>query len=132
MADIIRAGRPTINRDPDYFTGTVWMDPVHSAEPPARIAALRVTFTPGARTAWHTHPYGQTLYVLSGVGRFASRGGPVREIRAGDVVWIPAGEEHWHGAAPETMMCHLAMQEKDEEGRSAVWLEKVSDADYAG
>jgi quercetin dioxygenase-like cupin family protein len=132
MAEIVRAGRATMRPNPDYFTGTVFMDPIHSAEAPARVAAIRVTFTPGARTAWHTHPFGQTLHVLDGVGRFAVRGGPVEEIRAGDTVWIPPGEEHWHGAAPETLMCHLAIQEKDEAGTTAVWLDKVSDADYGG
>lgn len=132
MAEIIRAGRPTMTPNPDYFTGTVFMDPINSAPAPARVAAVRVTFTPGARTAWHTHPFGQTLYVVAGVGRFAVRGGEVQEIRAGDVVWIPPGEEHWHGAGPETLMSHVAIQEKDESGATAVWLDKVSDDDYAG
>ncbi len=115
--------------DPAYFTGTVWQEPVIEAPEPARVRALRVTFEPGARTAWHTHPLGQTLHVLSGVGRVATRGGPVQVIRAGDTVWIPPGEEHWHGAAPDQMMCHLAIQEALE-GRVADWLDQVSDADY--
>lgn len=129
--DIIKAGRPTRAANPDYFTGEVWQDPIVEAPEPARLRALRVSFAPGARTAWHTHPLGQTLYILSGVGRVGTRGGPVREVRAGDVVWIPPGEEHWHGAAPETGMVHLAMQEA-EGGRTADWLEKVADADYLG
>lgn len=115
--------------DPAYFTGTVWQEPVIEAPDPARVRALRVTFLPGARTAWHTHPLGQTLYVLSGVGRVGTRGGPMQVIRAGDTVWIPPGEEHWHGASPDQMMCHLAIQE-GQDGRAADWLEQVSDADY--
>jgi quercetin dioxygenase-like cupin family protein len=115
--------------DPAYFTGTVWQEPVIEAAEPARVRALRVTFEPGARTAWHTHPLGQTLHVLSGVGRIATRGGTVRMIRAGDTVWIPPHEEHWHGAAPDQMMCHLAIQESLD-GQVADWLEQVSDADY--
>jgi quercetin dioxygenase-like cupin family protein len=115
--------------DPAYFTGTVWQEPVIEAPAPARVRALRVTFEPGARTAWHTHPLGQTLHVLSGVGRIGTRDGTVRLIRAGDTVWIPPGEEHWHGATPDQIMCHLAIQEA-EGGRAADWLEPVSDADY--
>lgn len=115
--------------EPAYFTGSVWLEPVIEAPDPARARALRVTFAPGARTAWHTHPLGQTLYVLSGVGRVGTRGGPVRVIRAGDTVWIAPGEEHWHGAAPDQMMCHLAIQE-GLDGQVADWLEQVSDADY--
>lgn len=127
---IHRAGsRPSQSANPDYFTGTVRMDPVHSADAPARVNALTVTFEPGARTAWHTHPYGQTLIVVSGKGRAATRGGKVVEFFPGDVLWFPPGEEHWHGAAPDTAMTHIAIQEK--EGDSAAdWLEKVSDADY--
>jgi quercetin dioxygenase-like cupin family protein len=102
---------------------------VIEAPEPARVRALRVTFEPGARTAWHTHPLGQTLHVLSGVGRVGTRGGPVQVIRAGDTVWIPPGEEHWHGATPDQMMCHLAIQE-GQDGRTADWLEQVSDAEY--
>lgn len=121
---------PTKRAPASYFTGTVWQDPVIEASAPARITATRVTFEPGARTAWHTHPLGQTLYVLTGCGRVQTEGGPVREIRAGDVVWIPPGEKHWHGAAPTTMMVHLAMQEA-ENGSAATWLEQVTDAQYA-
>ena len=121
---------PTKRAPASYFTGTVWQDPVIEAPAPARINAVRVTFEPGARTAWHTHPLGQTLYVLTGCGRIQTEGGPVREIRAGDVVWIPPGEKHWHGAGPATMMVHLAMQEADN-GSAATWLEQVTDAQYA-
>ncbi len=116
--------------NPDYFSGRVWQEPVVEAEAPARLRALRVTFEPGARTAWHTHPLGQTLYVLWGTGLVARRGQAPEVIRAGDTVWIPPGEEHWHGAAPKTQMCHLAMQEADAAGRVADWMEQVSDADY--
>jgi len=121
--------RPTTGPNPAYFTGSVSFDPVIDAPGPARVNALRVSFAPGARTAWHTHPLGQTLYILSGAGLVALRGEAPRRIRAGDSVWIPPGEVHWHGAAPETAMVHLAIQEK--QGDSAAdWLEQVSDADY--
>ncbi len=115
----------------DWFTGTVWQEPIVEAEAPARINAALVRFDPGARTAWHTHPLGQTLYVLAGCGRAQSWGGPVREIRAGDTVWIPPGEKHWHGAAPTTSVTHLAMQER-RDGLAVEWLEHVSDAQYGG
>lgn len=121
--------RPTTQANPDYFTGTVWFDPLVDAPAPARVNALRVSFTPGARTAWHTHPLGQTLHVLSGAGLVALRGEAPRRIRPGDTVWIPPKVEHWHGAAPDTAMVHLAIQEKDGE-TAANWLEQVSDADY--
>ena len=129
--DIHRNGsRPTRRGPADYFTGTVWLDPIVNAPAPARVAAARVSFEPGARTAWHTHPLGQTLYVVSGVGRVQKEGEPVREIRAGDTVWIPPGEKHWHGAAPDHAMTHIAMQEAVD-GSAVEWLEQVSDADYA-
>ena len=129
--DIHRNGsRPTRRGPADYFTGTVWMDPIVNAPAPARVAAARVAFEPGARTAWHTHPLGQTLYVVSGVGRVQKLGEPVREIRAGDTVWIPPGEKHWHGAAPDHAMTHIAVQEALD-GNAVEWLEQVSDADYA-
>jgi quercetin dioxygenase-like cupin family protein len=121
---------PSRRAPASYFTGTVWQDPVIEAEAPARLNAVRVSFEPGARTAWHTHPFGQTLLVLSGCGRMQSESGPVREIRPGDVVWIPPGEKHWHGASPTTAMVHLAMQER-ENGSAATWLEHVTDAQYA-
>ena len=124
------AGATATRRGPaEYFTGHVLMDTIIAAPAPARINALRVSFAPGARTAWHTHVLGQTLHVLSGVGRVQAEGGPVRVIRAGDTVWIPPGEKHWHGAGPETGMVHLAMQESLD-GAQTDWLEQVSDADY--
>ena len=129
--DIYRNGsRPTRRGPADYFTGTVWLDPIVNAPAPARVAAARVSFEPGARTAWHTHPLGQTLYVVSGVGRVQKEGELVREIRAGDTVWIPPGEKHWHGAAPDHGMTHVAMQEAVD-GSAVEWLEQVSDADYS-
>jgi len=129
--DIRLAGAETTRRGPaEYFTGTVSIDPIISAPAPARINALRVSFEPGARTAWHTHVLGQTLHVLTGVGRVQQEGGPVREIRPGDTIWIPPGEKHWHGAAPKTGMVHLAMQESLD-GAQTDWLEHVTDADYA-
>ncbi|MCI5041516.1 MAG: cupin domain-containing protein [Donghicola eburneus] len=114
----------------DYFTGTVRIDPMFQAEDPGRVAGSHVTFEPGARTAWHTHPAGQTLIVTFGRGRVQREGGPVEEISQGDVVWFPAGEKHWHGAAPDTAMSHIAIQEAID-GEAVTWLEKVSDADYS-
>jgi quercetin dioxygenase-like cupin family protein len=129
--EIMRNGsRPSMRRESEYFTGTVRLDPVIEAPAPARVRAAVVTFEPGARTAWHTHPLGQTLHVLSGVGRAQSAGGPVREIRPGDVLWFGPGERHWHGASPTTAMTHIAIQER-QDGKTVEWLEKVSDADYA-
>lgn len=113
----------------DYFTGEVRHEPLISAPEPARVAASRVTFQPGARTAWHTHPLGQTLVVIEGVGRCQKMGGPIDEIRAGDVVWIPPGEKHWHGAGPDTAMTHIAIQEK-ENGSAVTWMEHVTDTEY--
>lgn len=115
---------------PDHaFTGTVWQDPIIEAPAPARLKSTLVHFLPGARTAWHTHPLGQTLYVTSGTGRIQSWGGPIREIRAGDVIWIQPGEKHWHGAGPNTTMSHIAMQE-GLDGVAVEWLEKVTDEQY--
>ena len=113
----------------DSFTGTVWQDPIIEAPAPARIRCARVSFEPGARTAWHTHPLGQTLHVISGIGRVQLLGGPVREIRAGDTVWIAPNEKHWHGASPNAAMVHIAMQEALD-GVFSTWLDPVSDADY--
>jgi quercetin dioxygenase-like cupin family protein len=121
--------RATSRGSENYFTGIVWLDPIVAAAAPARIQAARVTFAPGARTAWHTHPLGQTLYVVAGAGRVQTRGGPVREIKAGDTVWIPPGEEHWHGAAPTTGMSHIAMQEA-RDGSAVNWLAQVTEAEY--
>jgi quercetin dioxygenase-like cupin family protein len=122
--------RPTRRAPSEHFTGTVWQDPIIAAEAPARIVAARVSFEPGARTNWHTHPLGQTLYVISGIGRFQTKGGPVQEIRPGDVVWIPPGEKHWHGGSPTSGMTHIAMQESLE-GSYSNWMEPVTDAEYS-
>lgn len=111
------------------FTGTVWQDPIIEAPPPARVRATIVGFEPGARTAWHTHPLGQTLRVLSGVGRVQAWGEPVREIRAGDSVWIPPNQKHWHGASPKIAMVHLAIHE-DLDGKHVDWMEFVTDEQY--
>lgn len=121
--------RPSRKAPSSYFTGTVWQDPVVEAEAPGRLIAVMVRFDPGARTNWHTHPLGQTLHVVSGLGRAQTEGGPVIVLRPGDTVWIPAGERHWHGASPDTGMVHLAMQE-GLDGSAADWLEPVEDADY--
>lgn len=128
--DIFTVGsRPALRAKSEWFTGTVWQDPIVEAPDPARNRSLRVHFEPGARSAWHTHPLGQTLYVTSGVGRVALRGQSPRIIRAGDSVWIPPGVEHWHGAGPDTAMEHIAIQEA-ENGFVATWMEHVSDEDY--
>lgn len=125
---IMKAGsRPTKPAPSSYFTGQVWQDAI--VEEPDRVRALSVSFAPGARTAWHTHPLGQTLFVVSGVGRVQLDGEPVREIRPGDAVWIGPDERHWHGAAPGSAMTHIAIQEQ-KDGVSVVWQEHVSDADY--
>ena len=129
---ITRAGSaPSLKGPADWFTGTVRIAPLFQAEPPGQAAGAAVTFEPGARTAWHTHPAGQTLIVTAGLGRVQRAGGPIEEIRPGDVVWFPAGEKHWHGAAPEVAMTHLAIQEAVA-GEVVTWLEQVSDADYRG
>jgi len=122
--------RPSRTPPADYFTGAVRQDPVIEAPEPARIRANVVTFEPGARTAWHTHPLGQTLYVLSGVGHAQKEGGGIEEIRPGDVVWFAPNEKHWHGASPTVAMSHFAIQEALD-GSPVTWLEKVSDEDYA-
>ncbi|MBX9648303.1 MAG: cupin domain-containing protein [Xanthobacteraceae bacterium] len=122
--------RPTRNAPPEYFTGTVLQDPIITTTAPARLVANSVSFQPGARTAWHTHPLGQTLYVVAGLGRIQTQGGPIQEIRPGDVVWIPPGEKHWHGASPTNGMTHLAMQEA-QDGSAVTWMEKVTDEEYS-
>lgn len=130
--DITHAGeRPSIKPSADYFTGTVRQDPLFQPDAPARVAGTLVTFEPGARTAWHTHPLGQTLIVTTGFGRAQREGGPIVELRPGDVVWFPPGEKHWHGAAPDTAMSHIAIQER-QDGRAVDWLEQVSEAQYLG
>ena len=128
--EIKRAGSQKSGKGPtDWFTGTVRIDPLFTAPTPARVTGAHVTFEPGARTAWHTHPLGQTLIVTSGCGRVQHWGGPIEEIRPGDVVWFGPGEKHWHGAAPETAMTHIAIQEALD-GKAVDWLEHVSDEEY--
>lgn len=128
--EITRVGTRPSGRGPsDWFTGTVRIDPLFNPSDAERVQGASVTFEPGARTAWHTHPLGQTLLVLSGVGRAQRWGGPIEEIRPGDVVWFPPGEKHWHGAAPSIAMTHLALQEV-QDGKVVDWLEKVTDQQY--
>ncbi|MER8491607.1 cupin domain-containing protein [Mesorhizobium australicum] len=126
--DILRAGtRPSGKGPTDWFTGTVRIDPLFNPFDAARVQGAQVTFEPGARTAWHTHPLGQTLIVVSGLGRVQREGGPVEEIRPGDVVWFGPGEKHWHGASAETAMAHIALQEV-KDGKVVDWREHVTDA----
>ena len=120
---------PTRRQPKESFTGVVWQDPIIEAPAPARIRSGRVSFEPGARTAWHTHPLGQTLIVLAGAGRAQRWGGPIEELRPGDVVWIAPGEKHWHGAGPTTAMTHIAIQEKLD-GKPVDWLEHVTAQQY--
>ena len=115
----------------DWFTGRVRIDPLFQANAPARASGASVTFEPGARTAWHIHPLGQTLIVTAGCGRAQRWGGSIEEIRPGDVIWIPPGEKHWHGAAPTTAMTHIAIQEALD-GKVVDWMEQVSEAQYGG
>jgi quercetin dioxygenase-like cupin family protein len=128
--EIKRNGSQPSGKGPaDWFTGTVRIDPLFAAHEPARAAGASVTFEPGARTAWHTHPLGQTLIVTSGVGRVQNWGGPIEEIRPGDVVWFPPDEKHWHGASPTTAMAHIAIQES-KDGQVVKWLEHVTEEQY--
>lgn len=128
--EIKRSGRqPSIRGPQDYFTGAVRIDPLFQAPDPARVVGASVTFEPGARTAWHTHPLGQTLMVTAGCGLAQRWGGPIEEIRPGDVVWFPPEEKHWHGAIPTTAMTHIAIQEQLN-GKTVDWLEKVTDEEY--
>ena len=130
--EIKRSGANPSGRGPaEYFTGAVRVDPLHDAPAPARVSTAAVTFEPGARTAWHTHPLGQTLIVTAGLGRAQRWDGPIEEIRPGDAVWFAPGEKHWHGAAPATGMSHISIVEKLD-GQSADWLEKVSEEQYQG
>jgi quercetin dioxygenase-like cupin family protein len=125
--DIKRSGsQPSRPGPAEYFTGTVRIDPLFEAADPARVVGASVTFEPGARTAWHTHPLGQTLIVTSGSGRAQRLGGPIEELRPGDVVWFAPGEKHWHGASATTAMTHIAIQERLD-GKTVEWMEKVSD-----
>ncbi len=127
---ITRAGSQTSSHGPsDWFTGTVRIDPLFKGSPPARAAGASVTFEPGARTAWHVHPLGQTLIVTAGCGWAQQEGGRIEELRPGDVVWFPAGVRHWHGATPATAMTHIAIQEALD-GKVVEWMEKVSDEQY--
>ena len=129
---ITRSGSTPSKPGPaDYFTGTVRIDPLFEMDAPGRTGRVHVTFEPGARTAWHTHPAGQTILITFGRGRVQREGGPVEEVRQGDVVVFPAEVRHWHGAAPDTAMSHIAIQESID-GTPVTWLEKVSDADYNG
>ena len=114
----------------DWFTGTVYVDPVATATTPSRLTASSVHFTPGARTAWHTHPYGQTIYVIEGIGRCQREGGPIETLHPGDRVYFEPGENHWHGAAPNRFMTHLAMQEVDDTGSPVTWGKHVTDEEY--
>lgn len=128
--EIFRAGtRPSATGPADWFTGNVRVDPLFNPAAPERVQGAHVTFEPGARTAWHTHPLGQTLIVTFGRGHVQREGGPIEEIRPGDVVWFAPGERHWHGATPHTGMSHIAIQEV-QDGQAVTWLEHVTDAEY--
>jgi quercetin dioxygenase-like cupin family protein len=128
--DIKRNGsRPSAKGSPDWFTGSVRVDPLFQAPDPARVGAGQVTFEPGARTNWHTHPLGQTLIITAGLGWVQREGGPIEEVRPGDIVWFPPGLKHWHGATATTAMTHIAIQESLG-GKNVDWLEKVSDEQY--
>ena len=128
--DIKRSGSQASRKGPaEYFTGTVRIDPLFEAPDPARVVGASVTFEPGARTAWHTHPLGQTLIVTAGSGRAQRSGGPIEELRPGDVVWFAPGEKHWHGASATTAMTHFAIQERLD-GKTVEWMEQVSDEQY--
>jgi len=130
--EIQRSGSQPSGKGPDeYFTGSVRIDPLHQASDPARVVSASVTFEPGARTAWHTHPLGQTLIVTAGCGQAQRWGGPIEQIRPGDVIWFPPGEKHWHGATATTAMTHIAIQERLE-GKAVEWMEKVTDEQYRG
>jgi quercetin dioxygenase-like cupin family protein len=130
--EITRSSLDTAAGPSDWFTGAVYIDPVAAVSDASRVSASNVHFTPGARTHWHTHPNGQTIFVLEGVGRCRRRGGPVEEIRAGDRVFFEPGEEHWHGAAPNRFMLHVAIAQADDEGSVVTWGEPVSDEEYEG
>jgi quercetin dioxygenase-like cupin family protein len=130
--EITRSSLDTAAGPSDWFTGAVYIDPVAAPSGASRVSASNVHFTPGARTHWHTHPNGQTIFVLEGVGRCQRRGGTVEEIRAGDRVFFEPGEEHWHGAAPNRLMLHVAIAQADDEGSVVAWGEPVSDEEYGG
>lgn len=129
--DIKRSGSQPSGKGPaEWFTGTVRIDPLIQAPPPARVAGASVTFEPGARTAWHTHPLGQTLIVIAGAGLAQRWEGPIEAIRPGDVIWFASGEKHWHGASATTAMTHIAIHEQLD-GKSADWMEHVTDEQYS-
>lgn len=129
---IIGASERITRKGPDdWFTGTVWIDEIAIGEEPSRVRFVRVNFEPGARTAWHTHPLGQVLYVVSGIGLVQVEGGPVRRMHPGDTVIVAPNERHWHGASHANTMVHLALQEANAEGAQVHWLEKVTDDEYA-
>jgi len=129
--EITRNSLETGRGPADWFTGSVYIDAVATPAGPSRLSASSVHFTPGARTAWHTHPNGQTIYVLEGIGHAQRRGGPVEVIRPGDRVFFEPGEEHWHGAAATRFMTHIAMLQLDDAGNNATWLDHVTDEEYA-
>ncbi len=126
----VQSGGTTATGPGNWFTGTVYIDGVQSPGPESTLSCVHVRFTPGARTFWHTHPKGQTLYVTDGIGYVGSRAGETQEIRPGDVVIIEPGEEHWHGATPDRFMAHVAVNEADDHGQVVTWLESVTDDDY--
>ncbi|MCB0881722.1 MAG: cupin domain-containing protein [Thermoleophilia bacterium] len=130
--EITRASIATQAGPAEWFTGTVHIDPVAAPSASSTVASAWVHFAPGARTAWHTHPHGQTIFVTEGVGRCRRRGGPIEEIRAGDRVFFAPGEDHWHGAAPNRFMAHIAIQQVDETGSAVTWGRHVTDAEYGG
>lgn len=127
---VIKSSRQTIAGPKDWFTGSVFIDPVRDPDEQSAIGCAHVRFTPGARTAWHTHPKGQTLYVTDGLGLVATKGNGITVIKPGDVVYIEPDEEHWHGAAPDRFMAHVAIQEADEQGIPVTWLQHVTDEEY--
>jgi len=127
---VTRSGVKTIRGPGEWFTGEVFLDPVAAPSGQSRVIASNVHFTPGARTAWHTHPNGQTIFVLEGVGHAQRRGGPVEVIRPGDRVFFEPGEEHWHGATADRFMAHMAILDVDDRGNNATWLEHVTDEEY--
>jgi quercetin dioxygenase-like cupin family protein len=129
---ITRSSSATAKGPAEWFTGDVYIDAVAVPAPPWRTAAAHVHFTPGARTAWHTHPLGQTIFVTEGFGRCRREGGPIEEIRPGDSVFFEPGENHWHGAAPDRFMAHIAMQETDDSGSAVSWGRHVTDDEYGG
>jgi quercetin dioxygenase-like cupin family protein len=130
MIKITRSGTlPSMKGNADWFSGSVRVDPVFPVNDPSRVSAGHVTFEPGARSAWHTHPLGQTLIISSGLGWVQEEGGPIEEVRTGDVIWFPPGLKHWHGASPTNGMTHYAIQESLD-GKNVEWMEKVSDEQY--